>query len=93
MPLDRPPRRARRSGAWITGERENQHTFFCDTVPLDRLANMHRHRRRGLGKPEPLVTPTGLDPLALIEDEHYRRTRLLTAAHDDNDDNDDPKET
>jgi hypothetical protein len=20
--------------------------FFCDTVPLDRLANMHRHRRR-----------------------------------------------
>jgi putative transposase len=67
--------------------------FFCDTVPLDRLANMHRHRRRDLGLPEPLVRPTGLDPLVLIEDEHYRRTRLLPAAHDDDDDNDDPKET
>ena len=63
--------------------------FFCDTVALDRLANMHRHRRRDLGAPEPLVRPTGLDPLALIEDEHYRRTRLLTAAHDDDDDDDD----
>ncbi len=70
--------------------------FFCDTVPLDRLANMHRHRRRDLGAAEPLVVPTGLDPLGLIEDEHYRKTRLLTAAHDDDDDDDDhndPKET
>jgi len=68
--------------------------FFCDTVPLDRLANMHRHRRRDLGEPEPLIRPTGLDPLALIEDEHYRRTRLLTAAHAaHDDDDDDTKET
>jgi len=61
--------------------------FFCDTVPLDRLANMHRQRRRDLGAPEPLVKPTGLDPLALIEDEHYRRTRLVTAAPGHDDDN------
>jgi len=58
-------------------------TFVCDTVPLDRLANMHRHRRRVAGEPEPLVKPTGLDPLALIEDEHYRRTRLITAPFHD----------
>ncbi len=62
-------------------------TFFCDTVPLDRLANLQRPRRRDLGAPEPLVQPTGLDPLGLIEDEHYRRTHLLsTAHHDDHDD-------
>jgi putative transposase len=60
--------------------------FFCDTVRLDRLANMHRQRRRIAGDPDPHVTATGLDPLALIEDEHYRRTRLVTASDDDNDD-------
>lgn len=64
--------------------------FYCDTVPLDRLANMHRPRRRIAGDPDPQATKTGLDPLALIEDEHYRRTRLLTAASDDDDDDDDP---
>jgi len=63
--------------------------FFCDTVPLDRLANMYRRRRRALGQPDPLVKPTGLDPLALIEDEHYRRTRLISATPDDDDDDDD----
>jgi transposase InsO family protein len=52
--------------------------FFCDTVPLDRLANMHRQRRRVAGDPDPRASATGLDPLALIEDEHYRRTRLIT---------------
>ena len=62
--------------------------FFCDTVPLDRLANMHRQRRRIAGEPEPLATPTGLDPLRLIEDEHYRRTRLICSDSDDS--NDDP---
>jgi transposase InsO family protein len=70
--------------------------FYCDTVPLDRIANMHRRRRRDLGAPEPLVVPTDLDPLGLIEDEHYRRTRLVAAAHDDDDDDDDhhdPKES
>ncbi|HUS27779.1 MAG TPA: hypothetical protein VMZ53_04705, partial [Kofleriaceae bacterium] len=60
--------------------------FFCDTVPLDRLANMHRQRRRVAGDPDPRVSATGLDPLALIEDEHYRRTRLVT--DDDHDDHD-----
>ena len=59
--------------------------FFCDTVPLDRLANMHRERRRIAGDADPLATRTGLDPLALIEDEHYRRTRLITVAPDDDD--------
>jgi transposase InsO family protein len=60
--------------------------FFCDTVPLDRIANAHRRRRRVAGEPEPLAKPSGLDPLGLIEDEHYRRTRLVTADFDDNDD-------
>lgn len=49
--------------------------FFCDTVVLDRLRNASRTRRRNLGAPDPNVETTGLDPLALIEDEHYRRTR------------------
>jgi len=58
--------------------------FVCDTVPLDRLANMTRRRRRFAGAPEPFVEPSGLDPLALIEDEHYRRTRPAGAdPHDD----------
>ncbi len=61
--------------------------FVCDTVPLDRLANMTRRRRRIAGDPEPFAEPSGLDPLALIEDEHYRRTRLAGASpHDDDDD-------
>ncbi|MFZ4487667.1 MAG: Mu transposase C-terminal domain-containing protein, partial [Candidatus Nanopelagicales bacterium] len=51
--------------------------FVCDTVPLDRLRNASRTRRRNLGAPEPGATPTGLDPLGLIEDEHYRRTRPI----------------
>jgi len=51
--------------------------FVCDTVPLDRIRNATRHRRRNLGQPAPLVQPSGLDPLALIEDEHYRRSRPL----------------
>jgi putative transposase len=53
--------------------------FACDTVPLDRLANMTRRRRRIAGDPAPDATPSGLDPLGLIEDEHYRRTRLSDA--------------
>jgi putative transposase len=58
--------------------------FVCDTVPLDRLANMTRRRRRFAGDPEPFAEPSGLDPLALIEDEHYRRTRPAGAdPHDD----------
>jgi transposase InsO family protein len=49
--------------------------FVCDTVPLDRLRNATRVRRRDLGAPDPRVEPTGLDPLALIERDHYARIR------------------
>jgi transposase InsO family protein len=49
--------------------------FVCDTVPLDRYRNATRHRRRNLGEPDPTVEPTGIDPLALIQREHYERTR------------------
>lgn len=49
--------------------------FVCDTVPLDRVHNATRHRRRHLGEPDPTVEPTGLDPLAQIAREHYERTR------------------
>lgn len=61
--------------------------FVCDTVVLDRIRNASRVRRRNLGAPDPRSEPTGLDPLSLIEDEHYRRTR--TPSHDDTDDEED----
>jgi len=54
--------------------------FVCDSVPLDRLRNCSRRRRRPLGTPDPAAPPSGLDPLALIEAEHYRRTRPVGAA-------------
>lgn len=54
--------------------------FVCDTVPLDRIRNATRPRRRVVGTPAPTVKPTGLDPLALIADEHYRRSRPFGAA-------------
>lgn len=57
--------------------------FVCDTVPLDRLKNMTRKRARIAGESVPFSPPSGLDPLALIEDEHYRRTRLLCAGLED----------
>jgi hypothetical protein len=60
--------------------------FACDTVPLDRLKNMTRRRRHIAGEPAPDATPSGLDPLALIEDEHYRRTRPAGAGPDDHED-------
>lgn len=53
--------------------------FFCDTTPLDRHRNVHRRRRRNLGAPEPGVAPTGIDPLAQLEREHYQRTRPVGA--------------
>ena len=58
--------------------------FVCDTVPLDRYRNASRKRRRNLAEPEPFVEPSGLDPLALIEREHYDRVRPVgaPAAHD-----------
>lgn len=53
--------------------------FVCDTVRLDRLRNAVRKRRRIKGDPEPGAEPTGLDPLALIEAEHYERVRPVGA--------------
>ena len=49
--------------------------FFCDSVPLDRVRNNVRPRRRQRGTPDPASAPTGLDPLAQIARQHYRRTR------------------
>ena len=69
--------------------------FVCDTVPLDRVANMHRLRRRVTGEPAPHVEPTGIDPLGLLVEEHTQATRLahLALKIDDNDnDNDDDHE-
>lgn len=49
--------------------------FVCDTVPLDRIRNASRRRRRVQGGPAPDAEPSGLDPLALIEADHYHRVR------------------
>jgi len=49
--------------------------FVCDTVPLDRIRNASRRRRRVQGAPAPDTDPSGLDPLALIEADHYDRVR------------------
>ena len=75
--------------------------FVSDTVVLDRVRNSTRRRRpiAALSPPPPPSEPSGLDPLGLIEREHYQRTRLPPApgegsanpsrqrsqAHDDND--------
>ena len=53
--------------------------FVCDTVPLDRVRNATRKRRRIGGAPEPLAEPSHLDPLGLIEAEHYDRVRPVGA--------------
>jgi len=53
--------------------------FVCDTVPLDRLRNSSRRRRRLRGQAAPDADPSGLDPLALIEAEHYQRVRPVGA--------------
>jgi hypothetical protein len=65
--------------------------FVCDTVLLDRVRNATRHRRRIQGNPAPDVVPTGIDPLALMADAHYRRTRPFgeLAAIDPDDDTED----
>jgi putative transposase len=60
--------------------------FVCDTVPLDRVANMHRARRRVSGEPAPQVQPTGIDPLAQLVEEHAQAARLAHLASDDSDD-------
>ena len=46
--------------------------FVCDTVVLDRLANNARQRRR-IRLPIATLTPTGIDPISLMEAEHYQR--------------------
>jgi putative transposase len=58
--------------------------FFCDTVPLDRLANAERKRKR-IHLPVAQLAPSGLDPLGLIEAEHYRRGRPVQTSADCND--------
>jgi putative transposase len=64
--------------------------FVCDTVPLDRIANMHRVRRRVTGEPAPQVEPTGIDPLAQLVEEHAQASRLayLATEKDTTDDDD-----
>jgi len=57
--------------------------FVCDTVPLDRVANMHRVRRRMAGEPAPDVERTGIDPLAQLVEEHAQATRLAHLATKD----------
>ena len=53
--------------------------FVCDTVPLDRVRNAARRRRRLQNAATPEATPSGLDPLALLEAEHYQRVRPVGA--------------
>jgi transposase InsO family protein len=53
--------------------------FVCDTVPLDRIRNTTRHRRRRPSAAAPAAEPSGLDPLALIDAEHYARVRPVGA--------------
>lgn len=62
--------------------------FVCDTVPLDRLRNASRRRRRLGGEASPDSEPSGLDPLALIETEHYQRVRPVGAPPLPDDDED-----
>lgn len=62
--------------------------FVCDSSPLDRVRNASRRRRRLRGEAPPDAEPSGLDPLALIEQEHYQRVRPVdapTSSHDDKD--------
>lgn len=60
--------------------------FVCDTVVLDRHRNATRRRRRELGRPDPRAEPTGIDPIELIEKQHYERTR---GPHRNNDEQED----
>ncbi len=63
--------------------------FDCDTVPLDRIKNASRVRRRPRGEPAPSAQPTGLDPLAQMEAEHYERARAPWDDEEDCDHDDD----
>jgi len=57
-----------------------ENRFVCDTVPLDRTRNASRRRRHLRGAAAPDVEPSGLDPLAQIEAEHYERIRPVGAS-------------
>lgn len=59
--------------------------FACDTVILDRLANNGRTRRR-IKLPIPELKPTGIDPIGLMEAEHYQLGRACVPAGDDTED-------
>mgnify|MGYP002629505858 CR=1 FL=1 len=63
--------------------------FHSDTVLLDRVRNASRRRPHPKGRPEPHIEPTGLDPLGLIRDEHYQRTRPWVGADSDDATHDD----
>ena len=62
--------------------------FVCDTSALDRVRNASRRRRRLRGEAPPDAEPSGLDPLALIEQEHYQRVRPVDAPASSDDDED-----
>jgi putative transposase len=62
--------------------------FVCDTSPLDRVRNASRRRRRLHGEAAPDAQPSGLDPLALIEQEHYQRVRAVGQPPRSDDDED-----
>ena len=57
--------------------------FYCDTSPLDRIANASRLRKRIASGPTTPFEPTGLDPLGDLLAEHYDRVRVRNAQSDD----------
>ena len=70
--------------------------FVCDTTPFDPIANSMRRRHRPAGKAEEVFTPSGVDPLLLIQEEHLRRARPpagFTFPNDNDNDNDNDDET
>lgn len=68
--------------------------FYCDTVPLDRLANATRKRRRiATGTSVTPVEPTGLDPLGDLCAQHYHRSRWVGRVDKDDGDAVSPEET
>ena len=66
--------------------------FVCDSSPLDRVRNASRRRRRLRGEAPPDAEPSGLDPLALIEEEHYQRVRPVDAPTPSSDDDEDKED-
>jgi putative transposase len=59
--------------------------FVCDTVVLDRLANNGKPRRR-IRLPIPTLEPTGIDPIGLMEAEHYQLGRACAPAANNTED-------